>query len=360
MIENDKIGKYIKDLRIKNKMTQEELAIKIHVSRQAVSNWETGKDAPSVDSVKNICILFNVSMVDIYAGEKVNDIKTLNDVIHGLITMEMKKSKKIMLVATIIIFFLIVMFLVYYFITYYNNIVEYVITTDNNKYKVYGIINKSVDNIYFNLSSDNNPDKMCLVYNDKELICNSNSNFIIFSETNGYNEVISLDNKEFNNYISNMYVTIEKDGEIEKIKLDIEKDYQNSNLFKEINGEVNKNDYNYNLEYANVPTKVKEKFKYNNKEKYYYLQMDEEKKHIEMYYFVEFDSFDVIEKSKDKITTKWTYDHTNNIIVLYNVIDDINNKLIKESVDIREKDNNQHKRLLFDYFKENYIDKYLE
>ena len=46
MIDNNKIGKYIRELRNKSKLTQEELSEKIFVSRQAVSNWETGKDAP--------------------------------------------------------------------------------------------------------------------------------------------------------------------------------------------------------------------------------------------------------------------------------------------------------------------------
>ena len=108
MIDNDKIGQYIKELRKSKKLTQEELADKLYISRQAVSNWETGKDAPSVDNVKDISKIFDVSIADIYAGEEIKDKQTLNEIIHSLVTMEMKKSRKILLFSSIIMFILIV------------------------------------------------------------------------------------------------------------------------------------------------------------------------------------------------------------------------------------------------------------
>ena len=37
------IGKNIRDLRIRSNMTQDELAQKLFVTRQTVSNYETGK-----------------------------------------------------------------------------------------------------------------------------------------------------------------------------------------------------------------------------------------------------------------------------------------------------------------------------
>lgn len=40
------VGKHIKRLRTERRMTQEELAEQLHVTRQAVSAWETGKSLP--------------------------------------------------------------------------------------------------------------------------------------------------------------------------------------------------------------------------------------------------------------------------------------------------------------------------
>ena len=48
------VGKNIKDLRIKANMTQEELAEKLFVTRQTISNYENGKSRPDVDMIVKI------------------------------------------------------------------------------------------------------------------------------------------------------------------------------------------------------------------------------------------------------------------------------------------------------------------
>ncbi len=50
------------DLRKKHGLTQEELAEKVHVTRQAVSRWESGETVPSTDTLKLLSRLFNVSI----------------------------------------------------------------------------------------------------------------------------------------------------------------------------------------------------------------------------------------------------------------------------------------------------------
>lgn len=42
----------IAELRAKNKMSQEELAEKVFVTRQAVSRWETGETVPNTETLK--------------------------------------------------------------------------------------------------------------------------------------------------------------------------------------------------------------------------------------------------------------------------------------------------------------------
>ena len=358
MIDNDKIGSYIKELRTKHNLTQEELADTIHVSRQAVSNWETGKDAPSIDNVNSICILFNASMADIYAGEEIKDIKTLNDVIHSLVTIEIKKSKKIMILASIIIFILVVLFLAYYFITYYNNITSYLINAETSNYDINGIMNKSVDNMYFNLEVDSNPEKMCLLYNDKELLCKSNSNYLIINESNGYNEIMPLDKNSFNDYIANMFVTIQKDGKTDKYKLNINEVYKNSNLFKENNEEITKNDDDYKLEDIVIPDKIKKEFKYNDEEKHYYLVKKENDKQLTMYYFNEIGTFNIIEKYND-YTIKYNYNIAVDNILSYDYSDNLNDKIVKTYNNINKDDKDKNRKEIYNYFKQNYVDKYL-
>ena len=52
----------IYELRIKKGMSQEELAENVHVTRQAVSRWETGETVPNIDTLKLLSKLFNVSI----------------------------------------------------------------------------------------------------------------------------------------------------------------------------------------------------------------------------------------------------------------------------------------------------------
>ena len=54
------VGKNIKQLRTKNKMTQEEFAQALFVTRQTVSNNETGKSNPDIDTIIKIAELFKV------------------------------------------------------------------------------------------------------------------------------------------------------------------------------------------------------------------------------------------------------------------------------------------------------------
>ena len=50
------------ELRTKNGLSQDELAEKVYVPRQAVSRWENGETVPNTDTLKLLSGLFNVSI----------------------------------------------------------------------------------------------------------------------------------------------------------------------------------------------------------------------------------------------------------------------------------------------------------
>ena len=52
----------ILELRTKNGLSQEQLAEKIFVTRQAVSRWETGETLPNTETLKLLSKLFDVSV----------------------------------------------------------------------------------------------------------------------------------------------------------------------------------------------------------------------------------------------------------------------------------------------------------
>ena len=60
------IGNNIKELRKINKMTQSDLAEKLNYSNKAVSRWESGEVIPDVQTLNNICEIFEVPIESIF------------------------------------------------------------------------------------------------------------------------------------------------------------------------------------------------------------------------------------------------------------------------------------------------------
>ena len=60
-----KLNEKIKNLRKQAKLSQEELAEKLHVSRQTVFKWEAGKSIPDTDNVVLMSKLFQVPLEEL-------------------------------------------------------------------------------------------------------------------------------------------------------------------------------------------------------------------------------------------------------------------------------------------------------
>jgi len=59
------VGTNIRHFRKRQGLSQEDMATELHVTRQAVSNWETGKAFPDIDMLKQIAASLQVSVNDI-------------------------------------------------------------------------------------------------------------------------------------------------------------------------------------------------------------------------------------------------------------------------------------------------------
>ena len=64
------INKNIKKMRTEKKLTQEELAQKINVTRQAVSNWENAKTQPDLETLVLIAEALEVDFEALLYGKK--------------------------------------------------------------------------------------------------------------------------------------------------------------------------------------------------------------------------------------------------------------------------------------------------
>ena len=66
----EKVGKFIRELRKKNNLTQKDLADKYGVTYQAVSKWENGINLPEISLIRQMSKDFNISVENILDGEE--------------------------------------------------------------------------------------------------------------------------------------------------------------------------------------------------------------------------------------------------------------------------------------------------
>ena len=64
------IGKQLKNARMHSGLTQENVAEKLHVSRQTISNWENEKSYPDIINVIELSSLYSISLDDLLKGDE--------------------------------------------------------------------------------------------------------------------------------------------------------------------------------------------------------------------------------------------------------------------------------------------------
>ncbi len=89
-----KIGQYLSELRKYYKITQDDLANHLAVSRQAVSRWETGVSVPTIEILLKLSQLYGVTINDILEAD-INKIKYQKEIIF---LEKEEKNKKIFVI----------------------------------------------------------------------------------------------------------------------------------------------------------------------------------------------------------------------------------------------------------------------
>lgn len=212
-MNQEKIGKLIKELRKKNNLTQKEFANKYGVTYQAVSKWENGKNMPDVSLIKEMSKDFNINLEDILEGE-----------------LKSKPKQKNILKITIVLITIIIILLGIILILFKNrdeNFEFKTLSTECNYFNISGSIaynkNKSsiyISNIHYCGGEDNT------LYEDIECVLyESNKNIETRIDEVKYNkkEPIKLEDflKDVKFNIDNYRRTCEQ--------------YKNNSLFLEIN-----------------------------------------------------------------------------------------------------------------------------
>jgi len=180
-MNQEKVGKFIKKLRIDNKLTQAEFADKLGVTYQAVSKWENGKNVPDIATLKDISNLFNVDIDEIISGEEKKKEKISNN--------------KTPLIILSLIIVLLVGFMIVFFLNHKHkeDLEIQDITTTCENFKVVGSLIHSNNKSYIRISNIEYCDEEDTIY--KEIECtlyekNGDITNKITSCNKGYNDTL--------------------------------------------------------------------------------------------------------------------------------------------------------------------------
>lgn len=299
------LGKKITKARKDKKMTQQELAVKLHVTDKAVSNWETGRNTPDIELLKKIEQELDIELIDKVVDKKQN-------------------RKKVICIILTITHLVITSFLLIYFINNYNKINIYELTLKNNIFTIkdsYIIVSNNdliIDlgkienttlpyqpsyeiNLYYQESNQQNPITIKSNYETLTLNYQKNHrNYKLIKE--------NLDNL----YIQISYTDYEDKLQTEQIKLNLSSKISNNSLFYSNKGDVfipNQNTVNLlkNNNYTEVDNNIWEK-KINND--YYSYDI---KKDI-FYYEGTYQDVSIYAKIDSKDTKTFAVIKNNNVI----------------------------------------------
>lgn len=97
-----KFGDNLKRVRKMRKISQEDLADKLGVSRQSVSKWETGENYPSMTNILCLCTIFKCQINEL-VHEDMSDINSLDEEVKmSVVKFKQEKQKKVKVLSKII------------------------------------------------------------------------------------------------------------------------------------------------------------------------------------------------------------------------------------------------------------------
>lgn len=93
-------GEKLQKLRKRKGITQEQLAQELHITRQAVSNWESDSAQPDLENIAKICTFFKVSADELLDIDFLRSCEENTEVIDKASNQSNIKSDKRGLIAT--------------------------------------------------------------------------------------------------------------------------------------------------------------------------------------------------------------------------------------------------------------------
>ena len=109
-MDQEKIGKFIAELRKEKNITQEQLAEKLGVTSKSISRWENGNTMPDYTLLKDLCNELDININELLSGEKIKENDYVNKSEENLIKLrkQIDKRKKFLTIISYIFMAIII------------------------------------------------------------------------------------------------------------------------------------------------------------------------------------------------------------------------------------------------------------
>ena len=196
-MDQEKIGKFICELRKEKGMTQQELAIKLGVTDKAISKWENGRCMMDISMLSPLSEILNVSVIELINGQIMDEndkyLKVDKTIDNALKYTHNKTKKIINLIACMLLIVMIISFTLLAFFVYKFAAAEYIYdvelidndklvselsmnknmeirkkTIDEDKYIYLDNVNVKIRNDFDTIIYEDNNDRYLLYDNNKK------------------------------------------------------------------------------------------------------------------------------------------------------------------------------------------------
>lgn len=104
------LGNRLYELRKAKKISQEEAAEKLNVTRQTISKWETNQSQPDFDKIMPICELYEITTEEIFGKQKNQKEKNIRA--ENNIEFDLKRKTAFIVSASVFLYFIAVIWII--------------------------------------------------------------------------------------------------------------------------------------------------------------------------------------------------------------------------------------------------------
>ncbi len=148
-MNQEKIGKFIREKRKEKDLTQEELASILRVSNRTISKWENGVCLPDYSIINELCSNLDISINEFLSGEELDDDsyqKKLEENMIKSITYKVRRNNRkiFFIIAIVLVLISLIGFGIKHVMFYYENEIDEMIKQRQNDLNNRKIINEKI------------------------------------------------------------------------------------------------------------------------------------------------------------------------------------------------------------------------